>query len=108
MTSTQDVGMVSLGNSRDAILQTKTKTKLGEIKMKKPVTIYSNKNYPLQAGRQYAVSYKDYWVPNSTEDVCLTKINRYGQATILVSFASSLVSCQHVVVNAADLNWVEI
>jgi hypothetical protein len=76
--------------------------------MKKPVTIYSDQNYPLQAGRNYAVAYTEAWVPNSTEDVCLIKINRYGQATIRVSFASQLVSTQLVVVNAAELYWKEI
>lgn len=75
--------------------------------MKKKTTIYSDKNYPLQAGRNYKVTPVEYWIPSYSEEVTLTKINRYGQATLIVSTNSVLVGIQTVVVQADTLVWVE-
>jgi hypothetical protein len=75
--------------------------------MKKKTTIYSDKNYALQAGRNYRVSPIEYWIQDYSELVTLTKINRYGQATVVVATGSALVGIQTVVVQADTLVWVE-
>ena len=75
--------------------------------MKKKTTIYSDKNYALQAGRNYKVTPIGHWIPSYSEEVTLTKINRYGQATVVVSTGSVLVGTQTVVVQADTLVWVE-
>jgi hypothetical protein len=75
--------------------------------MKKKTTIYSDKNYPLQAGRNYKVSPVEYWIKDYSEEVTLTKINRYGQATVVVLTGSVLVGVQTVVVQADTFVWVE-
>ena len=75
--------------------------------MKKKTTIYSDKNYALQAGRNYKVTPIGYWIPSYSEEVTLVKINRYGQATVVVSTGSVLVGTQTVVVQADTLVWVE-
>jgi hypothetical protein len=75
--------------------------------MNKKKTIYSDKNYPLQAGRQYDVTPVDYWIPSYSENVSLMKINRYGQATLSVATDSALVGVQTVVVQADTLVWRE-
>lgn len=75
--------------------------------MKKKTTIYSDKNYALQAGRNYKVTPIGHWMPSYSEEVTLTKINRYGQATVVVGTNSVLVGTQTVVIQAEFFTWVE-
>lgn len=74
--------------------------------MKKKTT-YSDKGYPLQVGRMYKVAPVDYWITDYAEDVCLIKLNRYGQAHLSVGTTSALVGTQTVVVQADSLTWKE-
>lgn len=75
--------------------------------MKKKTTTYSDKGYPLQVGRTYKVQEVGYWLKDYYETVSLVKLNRYGQAHLLVSTNSHLVGFQTVVVQSDSLTWVE-
>lgn len=75
--------------------------------MKKKTTTYSDKGYRLQVGRTYKVQEVGYWLPDYYETVSLVKLNRKGQAHLLVSSNSQLIGYQTVVVQADTLTWVE-
>jgi hypothetical protein len=71
-------------------------------------TTHSDRDYPLQVGRQYKVRLTDYWLSDYSETVTLAKITKRGMVTICVVTTSALVGIQSVKVPANTLIWNEI